>query len=82
MIFRRRAIKLKQSAVNILVLVAAISLLLYVVFQLFGRSSTMVSTQRTQVVTDVEYIYGKGYVFRDETVLFAEGIVDYLAARE
>lgn len=80
MIFRRRAIKLKQSAVNILVLVAAISLLLYVVFQLFGRSSTMVSTQRTQVVTDVEYIYGKGYVFRDETVLFAEGIVDYLAA--
>jgi hypothetical protein len=40
----------------------------------------MVSTQRAQVVTDVAYTYGKGYIFRDETVVFADdGIVDYLA---
>jgi hypothetical protein len=79
-IFRKRAIRLKQSVVNILVLVAVLALLLYVTLQLFGRSSTMVSTQRAQVVTDVAYTYGKGYIFRDETVVFADdGIVDYLA---
>ena len=80
MIFRRRAIRLKQSVLNILVLIAVVVLLFYVVLQLFGRSSTMVSTQRTQVVTETEYTYGKGYVFRDETVVFADGgVVDYLA---
>lgn len=77
---KRREVRIKQSALNIIVLIAVLCLLLYVAVQLFGRSSTMVSTQRTQMITDVEYSYGKGYIFKDETVVTVDGgVVDYLA---
>ena len=64
---------------NIAILAAVVCLLIYVVFQLFGHSASAVSTQRTQVVTDSEYSYAKGYVFRYETVISKSGgVVDYL----
>ena len=76
---KKKDIKIKQPVINAVVTVAAISLLLYVVFQLVGNSNLMVSTQKTQVVTDTDYAYGKGYIFRDETVILSDsGIVDRL----
>ena len=76
---KKKEIIIKQSVINTVVILAVISLLLYVVFQLVGNSNLMVSTQKTQVVTDINYAYGKGYIFKDETVIVSDGgIVDRL----
>ena len=81
MFFRKREIKIKQSTLNAIALGAAIFLLIYVVLQLFSSSPITVSTQRTQKVTDTDYAYAKGYIFRDEQVITASGgVVDRLVS--
>ncbi len=77
--FKKKKIKIKQSVINTVVIIAVISLLLYVAIQLFGGSSAMVSTQKTQVVTDTDHAYGRGYIFKDETVIVNfNGVVNRL----
>lgn len=70
----------KQSAVNTVILVIAVFLLIYLAVQFSRNFSTQISTQRTQIVTDTDYAYLDGYVFRDETILTAPqgAIVNYL----
>ncbi len=70
----------KQSTVNAVILVLVLVLFLYLGAQLSKNFSTMVSTQRTQVITDVDYLHLKGYVFRHETPVSVqgEGVCDYL----
>lgn len=81
MIFRKRELKIKQPVLNAIILGAAIFLLLYVILQLFGSAPTIVSTQKTQKVTDTDYSYATGYIFRDEQVLTASsGVVDRLVS--
>ena len=70
----------KQSTVNAVILVLVLVLFLYLGAQLTKNFSAMVSTQRTQVITDVDYLHLKGYVFRHETPVSVqgEGVCDYL----
>ena len=76
---KKKEIKIKQSVINTVVIIAVVSLLFYVVYHLVGRSNLMVSTQKTQVITDTDYAYGTGYIFKDETVILSsDGIVDRL----
>ena len=79
---KKRVHTYKQSVVNAVVLVAVILLFVYVLYQIPGGFSTKVSTQRTQKVTESEYTYFDGYVFRNESVLTVDGvaIVDRLVA--
>ena len=78
---KKRKIKIKQSVINAVVITAVISLLIYVVLQLFGSAPVMVSTQKTQVVTDTDYVYGRGYIFKDESVILCDsGVVNRLVS--
>ncbi len=78
---KRKAIKeYKQAVINAVILAVILVLFIYLGVQLSRNFSTTVSTQRTQLVTDREYISLSGYVFRDETVVNTDGengIVDY-----
>lgn len=68
-----------QTVINIVTLVAVICLLIYVIVQLFGHGASAVSTQRTQAVTDSEYSYATGYIFRYESEINKSGgVVDFL----
>ena len=69
----------KQTVVNAVILVVVLAMLLYVAVQLSQNFSAQVSTQRTQMVTDVTYSYYDGCIFKDGEVLYADGdIVHYL----
>lgn len=70
----------KQSVVNVVILLAIFALFAYFTVQFAQNFSTAVSTQRAQRVTDTEFVYLDGYVFRNESVLAkdAGGICDYL----
>lgn len=70
----------KQSAVNAVILVLVLILFVYMGAQLFGNFSNKLSTQRTQEITDVEYLHLRGYVFRYETPVYSpsDGVCDYL----
>lgn len=72
----------KQSVVNGVILVAVFALFIYFALQLSNGFSTSLSTQRTQIVTDTDYVYLDGFVFRDETVAAqtSAGVCDYLVA--
>lgn len=72
----------KQSVINGVILFAVFALFIYFSVQLSNGFSTSLSTQRTQVVTDTDYVYLGGYVFRDETVATqaSVGVCDYLVA--
>ena len=69
----------KQSTVNVVVLVLVLILLFYLFSQLWGSVSAAVSTQRTQVITDTDYLHLRGYVFRYESAYLGNsgGIYDY-----
>lgn len=71
----------KQSTVNAVVLILVLILLLYLGSQLWGSASAAVSTQRTQIITDTDYLHLKGYVFRHESAIEGptNGIYDYSA---
>ena len=70
----------KQSAVNTAILVLILILFVYMGAQFSNNFSTMLSTQRTQEITDVEYLHLRGYVFRYEAPIArpGEGVCDYL----
>ena len=69
----------KQTVVNAVILVVVLSLFAYVAIQLSQNFSTQVSTQRTQMVTDVAYSFFDGCIFMDGKVLASSGdIVHYL----
>ncbi|MBQ4091425.1 MAG: hypothetical protein IJC64_03805 [Clostridia bacterium] len=66
--------------VNAVILVLCLVLCLYMAVQFSRNSSSAVSTQRTQTVTDSSYAYLEGYIFRDERALVADAgtVVNYL----
>ena len=70
----------KQSAVNAVILVLVLILFVYMGAQLANNFSNKLSTQRTQEITDVEYLHLRGYVFRYETPVYSssDGVCDYL----
>lgn len=69
----------KQTVVNAVILVVVLSLFAYVAIQLLQNFSTQVSTQRTQMVTDVTYAFFDGCIFKDGDALSSQGdIVHYL----
>ncbi len=71
----------RQTAVNAVIVVVVLLLFLYVFVQLSRNFSSRVSTQRTQIVTDVTYSYLSGFVFTDSEALRAGGdIVHYLVS--
>lgn len=71
----------KQKSINAVILIAVLCILLYLTIQLSQGSASRVSTQRTQKITDIEYGYHTGYVFRNESVITADGeLVDYLVS--
>ncbi len=78
---KRKAIKeYKQAVVNAVILAVILGLFLYLGVQLSRSFSVSMSTQRTQLVTDREYLYLEGYIFRDETVIDMDGrqgLVEY-----
>ena len=79
---KKFALKIKQSVVNVAVLLVVIALLVYVCVQIFGNvGSTALSTQRTQSITDNSFVYLNGYIFRDEGVIYCDSgtVIDYIA---
>ena len=73
-------IRLRQNAVNTVVVCVVIALALYLAAQISRNISGTVSTLRAQQITDVQDLNLKGYIFRDEKVVYAaEGqVADYL----
>ena len=72
-------IRLKQAAVNTVVVAVVILLALYLAVQVSRNISGSVSTLRAQRITDVESLTIKGYVFRDEKVYYSGGgVADFL----
>lgn len=74
---KAREIKLKQPVVNTVILVLLIALFVYMAVQLTQGFSTHVSTQRTQKVTESQYVFLEGYVFKNETMLSSDADVVY-----
>ncbi len=77
---KKKEIKVyKQAVVNAVILAVILGLFLYFGVQLSRSFSVSVSTQRTQIVTDSEYVYLDGYIFRDEIPVAKaqNGVVDY-----
>lgn len=71
----------KQKSISAVILIAVLCILLYLTIQLSQGSASRVSTQRTQKITDIEYGYHTGYVFRDESVITADGeLVEHLVS--
>lgn len=69
----------KQTVVNAIVIAVVLFLFLYLGVQFSRSFSDKVSTQRTQTVTDTDYAYLEGYVFKDETVISSpSSVVRYL----
>lgn len=76
----KKAVKTyRQAVVNTVILVIVLFLALYLIVQLSRNQSTSVSTQRTQTITETEYISLTGYIFRDESPVKAQstGVADY-----
>lgn len=69
----------RQPIINAVILAVILVLFLYVGVQLSRNFSDMVSTQRTQTVTDNRYLNLTGYVFRNEQAVTRSqnGVADY-----
>ncbi len=69
----------KQSVVNVVILLVIFALFTYLAVQFAQNFSSSVSTQRAQKVTDTEFVYLDGYVFRNESVISmaVDGVCDY-----
>lgn len=69
-----------QTTVNTVILVFIIVAFVYLGVQISKNFSFNFSTLRTQSVADSQYVYLKGYVFRDESALTMNerGVVDFL----
>lgn len=70
----------KQAVVNVTILALILGLFIYLGVQFSRNFSNAVSTQRTQIVTDTDYSYLGGYVFRNETPISMSesGVCDFL----
>ena len=70
----------KQAVVNVTILALILGLFVYLGVQFSQNFSNAVSTQRTQIVTDTDYSYLGGYVFRNETPISMSesGVCDFL----
>lgn len=80
---RNKGVKVyKQAIVNTVILIVILCFFLYLGIQFSRNFSTKVSTQRTQTITDTEYLSLSGYVFRDERLCkqATAGVTDYLIA--
>ena len=77
---KKRTLKLNQTVVNVIILVLIGILFVYFGVQFSKGFSNSITTQRTQVITDVDYLHLRGYVFRSETVIErpGEGVCHYL----
>lgn len=77
---KKPTLKLNQTAVNAVILVLILGLFIYLGVQISQGFSGSVTTQRTQVITDVDYLHLRGYVFRSESVIERpyEGVCHYL----
>ncbi len=72
-------IRLRQAAVNTVVVAVVILLTLYLAVQVSRNISGSVSTLRAQRITDTESLTVKGYVFRDEKLYYSSGgVADFL----
>ena len=69
----------KQQLVIVVLCICVLSYTLYHVASLFREDLT---TFAAGVITETDSVSGSGYVFRDETVLYADhgGVVNYLCA--
>ena len=77
---KKPTLKLNQTVVNAVVLVLILGLFVYLGAQLSQGFSGSVTTQRTQIITDVDYLHLRGYVFRNESVIERpySGVCHYL----
>ncbi len=72
-------IRLRQAAVNTVVVAVVILLALYLAVQVSRNISGSVSTLRAQRITDTESLTVKGYIFRDEKIYYSSGgVADFL----
>jgi hypothetical protein len=82
-VFREKRVRTyKQVTVNAVIIAVVLFLLLYMTVQFSRNFDIHVSTQRTHTVTDRQYAYLTGYIFRDEAVVSVDNgcIIDYLIA--
>lgn len=62
----------RQTAVNAVIIAVVLFLFLFLAIQFSRNFSTKISTQRAQTVTDSEYTYLNGYIFRNEKTVAAD----------
>ena len=76
---KRKALTIRynQNIVNAVVLTLVLAMLLYLGIQISRGFYSKVSTQRTQSITESEYAYLEGCIFRDDSVIKADGDVVY-----
>jgi hypothetical protein len=80
-VFKEKKVKTyKQKTVNAVIIAVVLFLLVYMAVQFSRNFDVQVSTQRTHTVTDGQYVYLSGYIFRDEAVISVDNgyVVDYL----
>ncbi len=66
-----------QNIVSAVILALILAMLLYLGIQISRGFYSKVSTQRTQTVTESEYAYLDGCIFRDDSVISADGDIVY-----
>ncbi len=75
---RRARVKgYNQNIVSAVILALILAMLLYLGIQISRGFYSKVSTQRTQTVTESEYAYLDGCIFRDDSVISADGDIVY-----
>lgn len=75
MVKKAKTVKPKQAVVNTVILVLLIALFIYVAVQLTQGLSTHVSTQRTQLVTESQYVFLEGHVIKNEEMIKSDADV-------
>ena len=79
---RAGARKYDQNIVNTVILVLILAMLLYLVIQISSGFYSKVSTQRTQKMSDYEYAYLDGCIFRDDSVISSSGDIVYYTVQD
>ncbi|MBQ8408013.1 MAG: hypothetical protein IJY39_04035 [Clostridia bacterium] len=80
---RRAGVKeFNQRTVTAVILIVVLAMLLYLGIQISRGFYSKVSTQRTQTVTESQYAYLEGCIFRDDSTVSASGDVVYYTVRD
>lgn len=74
--------RFNQNIVNTVILVVILAMLVYLAVQISSGFYSKVSTQRTQKMSDFEYAYLDGCIFRDDSVIGASGDVVYYTVQD